>query len=220
MLALALILATDRELALPPTLEPALTVASRALFRVEYCSGKSQHNEDEFARRDQRYFRLSWSALQVWGAKAERDIVEEMRLHLRCGAKRRNVEIARFDAAISEAERIFEQAILPMRQGVWIGALRLCRETVARTEPALNIVDNPVLRVTLTSGTRARLATLSEKIMTGRYDSGQIALRVNGVVLSELMVYERIESAVIDLPAPTSNRPDFPALAGPLGEPC
>lgn len=220
MLALALILAADRVLALPPALEPALAAASGALARVEHCAGKSDHTEAEFDQRAWRYFRLSWSVLKVWGAKAKPDIVAAMNLRLGCGTKSRRAEIARFDAAITYAERIFEQAILPMRQGVWIGALRLCRETVARTEPAANIAGDPVLRVTLTAEARDRFAALTRNIMAGRDDAGQIALRVNGVVVTEFGIFERVEAGAIDLPAPTPNRRDFPLLAGLLAEPC
>jgi hypothetical protein len=220
MLEAALMLVAVQELEMPAGLMPAMTAASRALFDVEHCAGKSPSAEEEFAQRGGRYFNLGTAVSAIWGRRPEEDVAEATSPRLRCTEKAGATDRGRFDVAIADAEQIFQQAITPMREGVWLGALRLCRGTIVRAEPATNFINDPVLRVWLSEDMRARFADLTEAIMETRQGAGQIALRVNGRLVAELGVYERMEGGTVDLPMPSLRSPEPPSLLGAVTDPC
>ena len=218
MLGLALML-MGQEIAPQTTLRPALDAAAKALLHAETCAGISSRAQEAYERRERRYYDLSHKVAALWGDRVDWGalVIDPPR---RCLRAHREAELGRVDVALDRLERIFEQGILPMRRGLWIGALRLCRETVARVEEARDLVGDPVLRIALAPEASARFAGLTERMSSGGHGNGRIALRLNGKVLTEMGVYERMEGGSLDLPATTASEADFPSLIGPLAEPC
>lgn len=114
-----------------------------------------------------------------------------------CTQAKVKAALQRAVTASDRARRSVEQATEPLKQGAWIGALRLCRDTVSRTEIGQEILSaEPAVTLTLTATGRAAFADLTRRSVGTR-----LAIRVDGKIVSEPMVNEPIESGVLQLPA-------------------
>jgi hypothetical protein len=125
----------------PPALAKSLADADRALEFIGHCSevAPKLSIEGEYQRIRSRY----WTALRlaegVWlqaGAGTESDELPSAPL----ACRERNIRKAARDAeaALGTGEKVFSEATAAMQSGIWVGPLRLCRETVVSAEVGLD----------------------------------------------------------------------------------
>lgn len=119
-----------------------------------------------------------------------------------CEAGSRNhhtaMGMARFqmiDILMGSVDKQFAEATVPLAQGVWVGNIRLCRDTVQNvTQTASDWGGNEqVLQVTLADAS----AAFAE--LTSRSVGVRLQIRIEGQVVSEPMIHEPITGGQLQI---------------------
>lgn len=99
-------------------------------------------------------------------------------------------------AACSSGSRERDQS-----RGVWVGGMKLCRDTVVSAAVSSNQQDgNAIVKIGLKEDAARRLTELTRGMV-----GGELEIRVNGKVVSKPVVAEPIAGSTIDIVGPAGG---------------
>jgi preprotein translocase subunit SecD len=118
------------------------------------------------------------------------------------------------EATLENEERVFADATAAMGRGAWAGPLKLCRDTVLNAESGFeDVIGQPMVLITLRPSVAGALSAL-----TGRAINGPLDIRLDGEVISEPIVYERIDRGEFQVTGP--ELPVLNRLSEAVIKPC
>lgn len=191
----------------PARLNDDLAAAKAELEFAAECAATYMNRRIEAKRHmvEDRHEYARGSATEIWGV-IQIGLGEEVYPNDPPSCAREKVQAAllRADATLERVERAIAEASAPLAQGAWIGAFRLCRDTVTRAEIGKSDWNGePELRLRLTRPGRVALTGLTERAVTDN-----LAIRVDGVVVSEPFIGERLQSDTFNIRARDPNSLD------------
>lgn len=148
----------------------------------------------EFETRQDRFLKASRETTGIWGREWDFYRQDD---GSRPACKKQHVltALAAVDAALDKHAEAFGSEALGLQHGVWLGALKLCNRTVAKSEVVVEEnFDEKALKIILTDEAKAMLAQRTRHSV--RYP---IAIRLSGLVVLEPLVHEPIESGEVHL---------------------
>ena len=186
----------------PATVVKALTEARIALEAVARCGGSNEQFIVELVYKDfeKRYYAALRRAEGIWGdaVLSNPELEEVVSERLACGRIDIRYAVRESEIALENEERIFSQATAAMRFGAWAGPLKLCRQTVTVAEPGQDYLSNqPTIFITLDPRSAALFSSLTDRSI-----NGPLAIRLNGEVIAEPIVFERIEGGQFQVTGP------------------
>jgi hypothetical protein len=190
--------APDPYLRAPDQLIETLTTISIEVEFLGNCldPGGGDRTDARFTRLDRRYWDTRRKVEAIWGSATDSAVISEHFLtetffpekRRRCGNAQVQAALDNANAKLTEIEQSLWSAATQQRMGAWVGALRLCRDTVSQAEIGTDgWQDEPVLHVTLTAESRGSFAALTERSV-----GLKLAVLVDGRVISEPTINEPI----------------------------
>lgn len=197
----------DPYLRAPDRLTEALTTIAIDVEFLGNCldQGGGDQTDPRFAQLDRRYWATRREVIRIWGSAEDDAAISEHffteaffpEKRRRCRKAQIQTALDNANAKLAEIEQSLSLAAVHQRTGAWTGALRLCRDTVSRTEMVMTEWGGePALRVTLTSRGRSALFDL-----TGRAVGKTLAVRIDGRVVFEPHISEPLQSDTVHIQA-------------------
>ena len=176
-------------LGMPPRLTDDMAAAKADLEFSAECAATYMNRRMEAKRHmvEDRYAFTQGCAAEIWG-KIEIGMGEEDYPNDPPSCAREKVQAAlqRAETALERVERAIAEATGPLAQGAWVGALRLCRDTVSKAVIGKSDWNSePELQLALTKSGRNALTGLFQQAVTEN-----LAIRVDGGVVSEPFIAE------------------------------
>ena len=200
----------------PPALAKALATANGALIHAGQCGRASYPRGVKFQLEKtwKRYEVALRAAAGIWGYDAFPEFDQIKFGPLRCGP----ADIARMikdaGAAMDHAEETLAEATAPMMQGAWVGPLKLCGNTVAKAERGTEeLFGQPMVLITLQPRAAALFSSLTDRLV-----NWWVEIRLDGEVISEPGIYERIDSGQFQVAGPEA--PELDRLIAAVNSPC
>jgi len=189
----------------PPAISMPLAEARAALDAVNLCLGplSSTGLIVRYETLDDLQRNALFEAEKIWGKKIvpEPDFTGTQSLPTRCGRQRLLLLLTEAERLLRAEATAFRAITGQMARGFWFGAVRLCpRDVTAVRIERDEVVQRWRLRIDLTAGTASEIAEL-----TGRSVGGPIALRLDGLVIAEPLVFERLETAWFSVLGPDDD---------------
>jgi hypothetical protein len=186
----------------PAALFDALIDAGTAIEVAGQCSNPGNRHmvAPRLADIENRYFAAIRRASGVWGSTLFAAVDQRVFVAASHGCRGADAGQAmdNAEAAVVAVNQEFAQATAAMGRGAWAGSLMLCRETVQSAESGFErVIGQPMLLVTLRSGFAAVLSSL-----TARSINGPLDIRLDGEVISEPIVLERIDGGQLQITGP------------------
>jgi preprotein translocase subunit SecD len=187
-------------LAKPPRLDDDLAAAKAELEFAAECAATYMNRRVESKRHmvEDRHEYAQGRATEIWGG-IKIGLGEEVYPNDPPSCAREKVQAAllRAGTRLEMAEQSIAEATEPLAHGAWVGAFRLCRDTVARVEIGKSDWNGePELRLALTESGRVALAGLTERAVTEN-----LAIRVDGGVISEPFIAEPLRDRTFNIQA-------------------
>jgi preprotein translocase subunit SecD len=156
----------------------ALHQARSAIGFVDDCRNDGPHPDFDAKADllDERYHDAEDRLTSIWGTGATASIAFPEPVHRRCTRANILAAITEAERAFADHDLLFAAAIAPMSQGVWLGSLHLCKDSVAEAtigedeltqQPELTFHLEPVARGPLT-------------LLTANSVGRRLALRLDG----------------------------------------
>jgi hypothetical protein len=202
----------------PATVVSAWAEAARAFDVVDQCDETSRQLGFETRHKEitNRYYAALRRAKGIWGNTLS-DGAEHATLTVEPAVCRpANILQAMKEAelALDNEDGAFANVTVRMASGAWVGPLMLCQETVLSAEPGFEaIAGQPMVLVTLQPGFAGALGSI-----TARSIESPLAIRLDGEVISEPMVYEKIDGGRFQVTGPELTV--LERLSDAVGRPC
>lgn len=176
---------------IPGEIPSSLREIRRHLDFAEECVYYNPDLEDRFDKLDSRFFSAAFDAFGTWGGDPEFPYTEFYWIHpARCRRQDESRALRELEQSLDSFSRLYRALTLQMDQpGLWVGPLKVCRDHVRGTAFKSNERGGPALTVELTKEAGSYWAAI-----TGRSVNGELYIRVDGKIVSKLLIYERIES--------------------------
>lgn len=189
----------------PRRLNDDLAAAKADLEFAAECAATYMNRRMEAKRQmvEGRHAYAEGRATEIWG-KIEIGMGEEEYPNDPPSCAREKVQAAlqRAEITLERVERSIAEATSPLAQGAWIGAFRLCRDTVSKAEIGKSDWNGePELRIVLTGPGGNALASLFARAVTEN-----LAVRVDGGVVSEPFVAEPLQGDSFHIRRATRKR--------------
>jgi hypothetical protein len=202
----------------PATIVSAWADATRAVDIVGQCDETSRRIglEKRYTAITRRYYAALLRARGIWGNTVADGVDYAMLTAQPVVCRRASILQAmdRADRALDNEDRAFAEATVRMTSGAWVGPLMLCRDTVAGAERGFEaLAGRPMVLVKLRPGVAAIFGAI-----TGRSIETALAVRLDGEIISEPMVFERIDGGWFQV-----SGPEWPVLErfkNAVGRPC
>jgi preprotein translocase subunit SecD len=188
----------------PPALGNSLLAARRTLAFAGECIElqSSLRLEVEYSEREERYWQAVREAAEIWGNQIDTvsvDLAEQPRRT--CSTQNVVAALRETDAALDAEAAVFRQITNGIDRGVWVGSLKLCRDTVRSTRKARNeVTGERTIFVRLT-----KQASVSFAAITDRSINQKLAIRLEGDIISRPVVNEQITGGSFQVQAADVN---------------
>lgn len=158
--------------------------------------GDGDRTDARFKQLYHRYRDARRKVEAIWGSAIDSAAISEHfftesffpEKRRRCGNAQVRAALDKANAKLTEIEQSLWSAATQQRIGAWIGAFRLCRDSVSEAEIGTDDwQDEPVLHITLTAESRGSFAVLTERAV-----GLKLTVLVDGRVISEPSINEPI----------------------------
>lgn len=159
--------------------------------------GDGDRTDIRYERLERRYWDTRRRVQAIWGSAENPAAISEHffteaffpEKRRRCRKAQVQTALDNVNAKLAEIEQSLSSADTQQRTGAWVGAFRLCKDTVSQTEIITSDWNGePALRVTLTATGRDAFAILTE-----RASGESLAARVDDQVVSEPSFNETLQ---------------------------
>ncbi len=156
--------------------------------------------EAEYQRREEHYYAALNQAEGIWGNQVDAPTSQSRLRPQRCSKQTVVTALRQVDLILDAETLLFRQRTSGIERGVWIGPLKLCRDTVRSTERGLDTdTGQPRLLMKLTKEAGISFASITSQSINRR-----LPVRLNGVIISSPTVFERMEEGSLQIIGPES----------------
>jgi hypothetical protein len=152
--------------------------------------------DEDLQNRQGRYLNALHRTTGIWGSGWRGDdFPDDIEARPVCNKQNVTKALASVDLALNRHAEAFKNETQELNHGAWLGPLKLCRNTVAKSDIAVDDDrGGKILKITLREEAKTKIAEL-----TRRSVGFHLSLRVSGSVFMEPRIWEPIESGELQL---------------------